>query len=127
MNVGDDQVDSGDLDKAETTYTITLARAEQLSGYGQAKIRFIALEGLGRIRRIQWEHTSRREMGLSREVVGECLQEAYRYVDEAFGVAVAWFEVRSRFTCRITEQRAEVLGLLASCGLQPPDEPGSEG
>ncbi|KAF9774865.1 hypothetical protein IL306_007109 [Fusarium sp. DS 682] len=106
-NVADDRLDGGDLDGAEACYSTALARAEQLSGFGRAKLRYAALEGLGRIEQMRFEtaHTNRDACILH-------LQKASRYVDEALNEALIWFEPTSRRVGRVTEKQEYLRNLL---------------
>ncbi|EMT66175.1 hypothetical protein FOC4_g10006565 [Fusarium odoratissimum] len=110
-NVADDHLDGGDLDGAESYYRMALERAEQLSGFPRAKLRYAALEGLGRIEQIRFEITRN-----DRETCLRHLQEASRYVDESLNEALIWFEPTSRRVGRVTEQQGYIRSILHRLG-----------
>ncbi|KAF7561380.1 hypothetical protein G7046_g2748 [Stylonectria norvegica] len=58
-NVADDHLDARNVDDAEEYYSTALARAEYLSGFGRAKVRFVALEGLARTERLRFDQLRR--------------------------------------------------------------------
>ncbi|KAF4344387.1 hypothetical protein FBEOM_1781 [Fusarium beomiforme] len=106
-NVADDRLDGGDLEGAEACYSTALARAEQLSGFSRAKLRFAALEGLGRIEQMRFETTH-----IGRDACILHLQKASRYVDEALNEALIWFEPTSRRIGRVREKQEYISNLL---------------
>ncbi|EXL47382.1 hypothetical protein FOCG_11567 [Fusarium oxysporum f. sp. radicis-lycopersici 26381] len=110
-NIADDHLDGGDLDGAESYYRMALERAEQLSGFPRAKLRYAALEGLGRIEQIRFEITRN-----DRETCLRHLQEASRYVDESLNEALIWFEPTSRRVGRVTEQQGYIRNILHRLG-----------
>lgn len=110
-NVADDHLDGGDLDGAQSYYRMALERAEQLSGFPRAKLRYAALEGLGRIEQMRFEITRH-----DRETCLRHLQEASRYVDESLNEALIWFEPTSRRVSRVTEQQGYIRNILHCLG-----------
>ncbi|KAG9251903.1 uncharacterized protein F5Z01DRAFT_682966 [Emericellopsis atlantica] len=115
-NVADDQLWTGSADGGRLHYSTTLARAERLGGFGRAKIRFAALEGLARVEQRRFEELSGRGGGDDAHAVGECLHTMRRFLDEALGEALIWFEPTSRRTTRVKEKARQVRHLLAAMG-----------
>ncbi len=119
-NVADDQLVLGNVDGAEEHYTTALERAEHLAGFGRAKTRFAALEGLARIEQMRFEQMRQSPGDLVQDVAGPHLQNAYRYIDEACGEALTWFDSSSRRVSRVREERGRIVNLLAHIGHETP-------
>ena len=95
-NVADDCVEQNQLAEAERLYNDALARADHLQGFGRAKIRFAALEGLAK--------AARARGGLGKAV---------GHLVDAETEARVWFEPSSRRTTRVGMQLAEIRALVA--------------
>jgi hypothetical protein len=114
-NVADDHLDAGNIQAGEEYYSVVLARAEHLTGFGRAKIRFAALEGLARAERMRFDQLRRSSPTLvDQGLVSLYLQNAYRYFNEALNEALIWFEPTSRRIARVKEQREYIGDLLES-------------
>ena len=121
-NVAGDFLTRGALDEAEAAFRETLVRTNAgLEGFGNAKTRFAALEGLGRVAEARAE---RMVGGLEGEQQGwgqegfrmAKLREAAEFLGEAEGVASTWFEAESRRTARVRVKLARVMGEIANGG-----------
>ena len=103
-NVADDFLQLGRWEEATLSYREVLRRSEGLSGYGRAKTRFAALEGLGRCKvaeaRCMYEGMERKRT----------IDEALQLLGEAEGEAILWFEPSSR---RIQSVRGKILEVEA--------------
>jgi hypothetical protein len=121
-NVADDCLQQGYPDKAEKAFRDALQRSEALEGYGRAKIRFAALEGLAKTALLRATLFSGRS--ISPEIMSESnpkattshdrLREAIELLAEAEGEAGIWFEVSSRRTMRVRRKKTEIGGMLAA-------------
>lgn len=111
-NVADDQLLRGDLVEAEAIYRDLLSRADSLEGFGRAKNRFAALEGLAKvaIARAQCDAVSERAKEHAQTVESSRteLREACDLLLEAEAVGVAWFDVSSRRTLRVRAKLADI-------------------
>jgi hypothetical protein len=120
-NVADDCLQQGRPDEAEKAFRDALQRSEALGGYGRAKIRFAALEGLAKTALMRATLAS--DVSLLSDIMSESnpeattrhsrLREAVRLLAEAEGEAGTWFEVSSRRTLRVRSKKTEILELLA--------------
>lgn len=114
-NVADDNLDGGDLDCAERYYMMVLTRAEHLSGFPRAKLRYAALEGLGRTERMRFDHVRRSDLAhLDRNKCVLHLQRASLHVEQALKEAQTWFEPTGRRVGRVVEQQEYISNLLQS-------------
>lgn len=119
-NVADDFLDGSNLDGAEGCYMMVLMRAEHLSGFPRAKMRYAALEGLGRVHlarvdRLPYSNSA----NVSQDIYGLNLRKAYHYVEQALNEALTWFEQPSRRVARVREQEEYIRNLLQSYSYIP--------
>lgn len=126
-NMADDYLLQKHLDDAEATFTEALARADGLTGFARAKIRFAALEGLAKTARSRAEELRSRETssGATSPVTflnGLCirkLQEGANLLLEAEVTARTWFETTSRRTARVEKERLDVLAMISEMASDP--------
>lgn len=114
-NVADDLLSQNSLGAAEEHYMAVLARADRLSGFPQAKLRYAALEGLGRVYLRCFERLSPPDRfssaGGDRDGI-LLLQNSHRNFEAALHEALTWFEQPSRRVTWIKEQEQYVRILL---------------
>ena len=115
-NVADDQLLQGDLVEAEAIYQELLSRADNHEGFGRAKNRFAALEGLAKVAIARAERDAISQCGTGHPQTPnpsqKKLHEAHDLLLEAEAVSAAWFGVSSRRTLRV---RANIADIEAKC------------
>ena len=115
-NVAHDQLLQGDLVEAEAIYQEMLTRSDSHEGFGRAKNRFAALEGLAKvaIARAERDAISERTTGHPQSPRSSQikLHEARDLLLEAEAVSASWFGVSSHRTLRV---RADLAGITARC------------
>jgi hypothetical protein len=111
-NVADDHLLRGNLGEAEVIFRDLLSRADRHEGFGRAKNRFAALEGLSKAAIATAERGIESELGKGHIPLSELsqikLREACDWLFEAETVAAAWFDVSSRRTLRVHAKLAEI-------------------
>jgi tetratricopeptide (TPR) repeat protein len=111
-NVADDCLQLGRCEEAKTSFGKVLRRSQTLSGYGKAKTRFAALEGLARCAMADARCTQAYDYFDVDETLRRQskINEALRLFKEAEAEAEVWFDPSSR---RIARVRASILEVEA--------------
>lgn len=108
--VADDLLQVGRTEEAIAEFEDVLVRANQLDGYGKAKTRFAALEGLASAHYYRGCQAT-----MSSSTGGIDILNALQHLEQAEQEASLWFETSSRRLERVRDQKrmiTESLGLL---------------
>jgi hypothetical protein len=110
-NIADDCLQLGTIEEAEACFNMVLARSQTLSGYGRAKSRFAALEGLAKCALAKSNVQEGLKARFSSGEHGMCPSEidrALHLLDQAETEARLWFPPSSRRTARVQATIREV-------------------
>lgn len=118
-NVADDCLQLGRCEEAKMYFGQALKRSQALSGYGRAKSRFAALEGLARcgMADARWMHTYQGN-GADETLAGlSKANEALRLLKEAQAGAKVWFSPSSRRAVRVQTSIHEAEAFIDSLSI----------
>lgn len=124
-SVAHDHLTSLQFREAELHFRTVLHKAEMLAGYGRAKIRFAALEGLARLHKMKAQDiVNRHKTEQSRLSKGAdpwtLLHHALGFAHEAAQESQAHFGVSSRRWIRIQSQIRVIEAVISSLGYHKP-------